>query len=201
MADIPDIVYAGDSWVWTEDAGGYPASEGWTMHYAIRGASKLDLTSTPDPGGTDHDFSAAAAATAVLSPGRYSWQSFVTNAGGERYTVSIGTIVVKPNLAIMNAGYDGRTHAQKVLDALYAMNEGQASKAQASIQINGRAIQYLKPDEISRWISEYEDRVSREKTKEKISQGEDPGNRILTRFRDDSSRGAWPLYRIWRWPW
>ena len=64
MADIPDIVYAGDSLSWTESVGDYPAPT-WTMHYVHPGASKLVLNSTPD--GTDHKFTVAAANTVSLS--------------------------------------------------------------------------------------------------------------------------------------
>ncbi len=199
MSDIPDIVYAGDSWSWTEDGGAYPATAGWTMHYAIRGPSKLDLVSVAN--GTSHDFTATTMDTATLQPGRYSWQSYVTNTAGERFTVSTGSIFVRANLAVQNAGFDGRSHAMIMLDAIEAMSQGRATKSQAIMRISNREIQYLKPEELIKWRSFYQAEVAREKTAEKVMQGEDPGNRILTRFRDDSSRGAWPLYRIWRWPW
>lgn len=198
MADIPDTIYAGDSLSWTESVGNYPAPT-WTMHYAIRGASKLDLNSTPI--GTDHKFSVGAWATRPLQPGRYTWQSYVTDGTGARHTVSTGSIVVRADLTAVNAGYDGRSHAQKVLDAIEATMEGRATKAQAALQINNRQIQYLKPEELIRWRSFYKTEVAREKTSERIVQGEDPGKRILTRFCDDSSRGTWPVSRVWRWPW
>jgi hypothetical protein len=198
MPGIPETIYAGDSLSWTESAGEYPAPV-WTMHYAIRGASKLDLDSTPD--GTDHKFTVAAANTASLQPGFYTWQSFVTDGTGARHTVSTGSISIRANLAIQNSGFDGRSHAQKVLDAIEATMEGRASKAQGSVQINNRQIQYLKPEELVKWRSFYKAEVAREKTAEKVAQGEEPGNRILTRFRDDASRGGWPLNRVWRWPW
>ena len=198
MPRIPDTIYAGDSLSWTEMAGEYP-SPVWTLHYAIRGASALDLDSTPS--GTDHAFTATATQTANLAPGRYSWQSFVSDGTGERYTIATGTLTVRPNLAVQTAGFDGRSHAQKVLDAIEATMEGRATKSQESMQINNRQIQYLKPEELIKWRSFYKSEVAREKTAGKVAQGEDPGNRILTRFRDDASRGGWPLNRVWRWPW
>jgi len=79
MAGIPETIYAGDSLSWTEVAGEYPAPE-WTMRYAVRGASMLDLNSTPS--GVDHAFLATAAQTAALSTGQYSWQSFVSDGTG-----------------------------------------------------------------------------------------------------------------------
>lgn len=198
MPGIPDTIYAGDSLSWTEMSGEYPAPD-WTMQYAIRGPSTLDLVSSPS--GSDHVFTATAAQTGSLTPGRYSWQSYATNGAGERYTISTGTITVRANLAAQTAGFDGRSHAQKVLDAIEATMEGRATQAQASMQINNRQIQYLKPEELIKWRSFYKSEVAREKAKEKVAQGEDPGKRILTRFRDDASRGAWPLSRAWRWPW
>jgi hypothetical protein len=198
MPGIHDTIYAGDSLSWTESAGEYPAPA-WSMHYAIRGASILDLDATPS--GSDHAFTATAAQTGSLTPGRYSWQSFATNGAGERYTIATGTLTVRANLAAQVAGFDGRSHAQKVLDAIEATMEGRATKAQGSVQINNRQIQYLKPEELVKWRSFYKTEVARERSAEKVAQGEDPGNRILTRFRDDVSRGGWPLNRAWRWPW
>jgi len=198
MPGIPDTIFAGDSLSWTEVGGEYPAPE-WTMRYAVRGASMLDLNSTPS--GVDHAFLATAAQTAALSPGQYSWQSFVSDGTGERYTIATGTLTVRPNLPAQFTGFDGRSHAQKVLDAIEATMEGRATKAQAVLQINNRQIQYLKPEELIKWRSFYKAEVARERTAEKVAQGEESGNRILTRFRDDASRGGWPLNRVWRWPW
>lgn len=189
MANIPDTIYAGDSLSWTEAAGEYPAPV-WTMRYAIRGASKLDLVSTPD--GTDHKFSVGAWATRNLQPGFYTWQSFVTDGTGARHTVSTGSLTVRANLAVQDAGFDGRSHAQKVLDAIEATMEGRATQAQAAMQINNRQIQYLKPEELIKWRSFYQREVARERTAEKVAGGQESGKRILTRFGDDASRGRWP---------
>ncbi|TRZ51087.1 hypothetical protein D4S03_05635 [bacterium] len=197
MPGIPETIFAGDSLSWTESAGEYPAPT-WTMRYAIRGASKLNLVSTP--AGTDHKFSVPYWST-YLQPGIYAWQSYVTDVTGARHTIASGSIHIRTNLVAQDVGFDGRSHAQKVLDAIEATMEGRASKAQGSVQINNRQIQYLKPEELVKWRSFYKAEVAREKTAEKVAQGEEPGNRILTRFRDDTSRGAWPLNRVWRWPW
>ena len=160
MPGIPETIYAGDSLSWAEPSGEYPTPT-WTMHYAIRGASALDLISTPS--GSEHAFLATAVQTAALTPGRYSWQSYVTNGTGERYTIGTGTVTVRPNLPAQFTGYDGRSHAQKVLDAIEATIEGRASKAQASITINGRAITYMRPDELLSWRASYRREVAREK--------------------------------------
>lgn len=198
MPGIPETIYAGDSLSWTESAGEYPAPV-WTMHYVLRGTSVLDIDSVAD--GIDHKFTVSATVTANLQPGFYTWQAFVSNGTGERYTIATGTVTVRANLAAQTAGFDGRSHVQKVLDAIEATMEGRATKSQESMQINNRQIQYLKPEELIKWRSFYKSEVAREKTAGKVAQGEDPGNRILTRFRDDASRGGWPLNRVWRWPW
>jgi hypothetical protein len=189
MLRIPETIYAGDSLSWTEVAGEYPAPT-WTMSYAIRGASVLDIDSVPD--GVDHKFIVSATVTADLVPGFYSWQALVTDGLWERHTIATGNLTVRPNLPAQITGFDGRSHAQKVLDAIEATMEGRATKSQALLQINNRQIQYLKPEELIKWRSFYKAEVAREKTAEKVAQGEEPGNRILTRFRDDSSRGGWP---------
>ena len=200
MADIPDIIHAGDSREWTEDVGEYPADPAGrcTTYYAAR----RRWTSIPRQrnrprlhrGGGEHR---------ETSAGRFSWQSYVTNIAGKRFTVSTGSIFVRANLAAQNAGFDGRSHAQKTLDAIEATMEGRATKS----QVDHADQQPRDPVPETRGTHPVEDRsshvaeVNREKVAEKVMQGEDPGNRILTRFRDDSSRGAWPLNRAWRWPW
>jgi ribosomal protein L35AE/L33A len=50
-----------------------------------------------------------------------------------------------------------------VLDEIEATLEGRASKAQASITINGRAITYMRPDELLSLRTSYRREVAREK--------------------------------------
>ena len=198
--NIPLRLQAGDTWEWTDSLPDYPAPT-WVLKYALHKTGIAAIVLTAVASGTDHKVTVTAATTAGYGAGEYHWAAYVEHADGRRYTVAQGWITVKPSLAAAVAATDNRSHAQQALEAIEATMKGRATKAQSAMQINNRQIQYLKPEELIRWRSFYKAEVAREKAAEKIAQGEDPGRRILTRFKDDASRGAWPLNRAWRWPW
>ena len=200
MPGIPETIYAGDSLSWTESAGEYPLRRG---RCTTPSGGRRSWTLLPRPAGRTTSSPCDRRADGDSSAGLYTPGSPSSRTGRrKRYTISTGTHLPSGRTSRYRIrGFDGRSHAQKVLDAIEATMEGRATKSQAIMQINNRQIQYLKPEELIKWRSFYKAEVAREKTAEKVAQGEDPGNRILTRFRDDASRGAWPLNRVWRWPW
>lgn len=128
--NFPSEFFAGDSLTWrdkqTRDAQGNTISSAeWTLHYAIRGEANLTLTAVAD--GTGWVTTATATQTSGLNAGVYYWQAYV-NKGFDRITLGSGQCKVKPNLARQAAGYDGRSQAQKDLDAV---------TAEISARING----------------------------------------------------------------
>ena len=90
MADIPDIVYASDSWAVDGGRRCVPADAGWTMHYAIRGPSRWISVSVAN--GTSDDLPRRRRTRRRFSPGVTPGQSDVTNTrreNGSRYRLDL----------------------------------------------------------------------------------------------------------------
>lgn len=168
--NIPLCLRAGDTWEWTDSLGDYPATT-YTLKYSLYRYGESVKTITAAAVGTDHAVSVAVSYSSAYQPGEWKWTAYVETGSGptlERYTLEEGTISILPFIANATVANDYRTHAEKVLDAIEATLEGRASQAQASLSIGGKAISYMRPDELIRWRSIYRKEVAREKGKDTV---------------------------------
>lgn len=120
--EIPDNepaqVRAGDTITWRKSLPDYPASAGWVLYYRlINSAGKIDITAAAD--GDMHLVSVSKVTSAAYTAGAYTLLSWVDN-GTERITLPQSRITVLVNLAAQSAGYDTRSHAKQMLDAVDA---------------------------------------------------------------------------------
>jgi hypothetical protein len=178
----PASVVAGDSIAWRITLPDYPASAGWVLSYVlINAAGKISITSAAD--GDDHLVSIAAATSAAYASGDYTWQSAVT-LGADRYTLSRGSIKIRPNLAAQAAGFEARSTARKALDDLRAaLVTWLASNGQVQeYEIAGRKMKYASAADIQSRIAIVEREVAREDAADKLAAGLNPARRILVRF-------------------
>lgn len=190
-ADIPTTepteIIAGDTLQWTKTITDYPAGDGWTLKYKfINADGGFDITSTAD--GDDHAISETAATTLAYSPGTYSWISYVDNSSSERFTIARGTIEVLPDLADQAAGYDNRSHAKTMLDAIESTLEGKATNYQLDLlrkSLGDKAID-RNPEMLKKWRTYYRAEYQQEINKEKFKQGKSSGRIIKVQFRSDS---------------
>lgn len=111
---------------------------------------KIDATESGD----DFSINVPAAATVGKVAGQWQWTAYVTK-GADRFTVETGTVTLRPDLAAATEATDLRTENEKILDALIATQQRRASKEQESMQIGGRSIKYLPPDELEKMIGIY----------------------------------------------
>ena len=152
----PAAFRAGDLVRWTKFLSDYPANDGWTLSYTLINASiKISLTATAS--GAEHLVSVPAATSANYAAGAYTWMARVTK-GSEVYTIGQGSLTILPNLSALMS-YDGRSHAQTMVDAIEAAIQGRASALQLRMQINGRSIEYLNPTDLIKWLSYYKAQV------------------------------------------
>ena len=180
----PETLQIGDTWAWEATVADYPATE-WTLKFAFRGygLSVIDITAAAS--GNDYEVTVAGGVTAGYLKGTYQWAAVVEKGTApdiERYTVGEGVVTLLPYLGAATGETDNRSHARKMLAAIEATMEGRATKAQAAMAINGKSIQYLKPEELIRWRSYYRGEVRKEEDANKLAQGLDTSKRILTRF-------------------
>ena len=114
----------------------YPAPA-WSLSLILRGPSSIDLAATGDL--ESHIFLAQADATAAWEPGAYWWQIRATD-GVDTAQVGEGNTKVLADISAVQAGYDGRSHPQRVLEAIEAVIEQRASLDQESYSINNRSL-------------------------------------------------------------
>lgn len=110
---------------------------------ALRGVGKATLTSTEEDDAHKISF------PNDLQAGRYYWQLFAER-GTTKILLDCGELEVIPNLLNEEAGYDGRTDAEKGLDAVNACLLGKASKDQLSYTIKGRSLTRYSVDELKK---------------------------------------------------
>ena len=169
----PTQFVAGDTVKWTKTVADYPASDEWTLKYAIRGQGVVDVVA--DTSGSGYAITIPAAKTASLRPGNYEWAAWVEK-DAEVYTVGSGVIAVLPNLQTAKAG-DRVSHAERTLAVLEAAIEGRLTTDMESYSIGGRAVTKLAPTELVKLRNQYTSAVWRERNPGKL------GPRVATVFR------------------
>ena len=131
---IPATFPKGDSRVWDDEPVTFEGvtydSAGYALTYELRGAAVLTLAAVSN--GTGWRTTLTTTASATLTPGAYAWSAVMT-AAGERVTVATGTLNVSVNLADQSAGYEARSTAKQILDALDAYLIGQANANQLDL--------------------------------------------------------------------
>lgn len=171
--NIPSELQVGDTWQWTKSLPDYPASAGWALSFSLYRYGQPVIQINATASGDDFSISVPAATTAGKAAGAWQWTAYVMK-GTDRFTVETGTVCLKPDLAAADPTTDLRTENEKILDALIATQQRRATKEQESMEINGRAIRYLAPDDLERMIGIYTYKV-------KAQQGR-LRRTVLTRF-------------------
>lgn len=174
----PATLRAGDSASWQISDPDYPASAGWGLTYTfINAAGKFSITSTAS--GDDHLVHKLPAVTALYVAGAYAWQCVAAD-GTDAYTIRSGSIEVLPSFAASTT-FDGRSHAQKALDALEAWIENHdINVAKYRISINGsdREMQYHTLEDLLM----ARDKYRREVRGEQAASGAGKSGRVYLRF-------------------
>lgn len=176
----PARITAGDTIKWTKYLGDYDPGT-WTLSYAfvrsVSGSGDQLIITAANNGDGSHLATISADDSASMSVGEYAWHAYVTS-GTERHRVGEGTVRVLPNFAATGystTGYDGRTHAQKVLDAIEAVIEGRASSDQSSVSIStggvSRSLSRMSHDELVAMRNHYRAERAREVRREQARRG------------------------------
>lgn len=184
---IPEKITKGDSISWndvpTSDNLGaeLSPSDGWTLNYALRGSSSLDLVATVD--GDKWLISIDSTQSSLLSPGFLYWQAFVTK-GSDRRTVGSGRIEILEDLASTTGTYDGRSQARKDLDAVQvAIRSLISGGAIQEYMIAGRSVKKMTLSDLYYAESKLKFQVAQEEKSEKIKAGLGNPNNLFVRFR------------------
>lgn len=156
MTDIattePGAFTKGDYVQWKRSLDDYKASAGWTLTYYFRGDSTLNKAATAS--GDDHLLTLSTSDTDSLTAGEYAWAAKVSKAS-ELYTIAIGNVTVRPDIADENSGYESRPHCKIMLDAIEAILQGKATQDVLSYSIQGRSLTRMNVEELETWRDKY----------------------------------------------
>lgn len=152
----PASARAGDTWQWQIALFDYPAPA-WELTYNLFNATAL-IALTATASGTEHLIRVEADETGGYTAGRYDWVASVTSATFERYQVDAGVMEILPDMAAVDGdGYDGRSLARQMLDAIDALILARATGAQTDlVRLNlGDRYQQRDPAALLKWRQHY----------------------------------------------
>lgn len=182
-----DDIIKGDTLTLTYSLPDY-SSDTYNIWIALRGASAIDIKSgvtgvTVTPSGGDFEVTVTATTTAGWTAGDYSYAVYAGKSSwAERYQVYTGRVTIKPDYSAQVAGYDGRSHAEKALDAIEAVLENRASLDQSQYAIAGRQLTRMTIDELFKFRNYYRAEVEAEKRASRAANGDNPGYMVKVKL-------------------
>lgn len=134
--NIPEKIGAGLSFNRLLTLTAYPAPD-WALSLILRGPSSITLTALPE--NSQHRFLATAGFTSTWTPGTYAYALRATD-GTDVVDIETGQLVVTPDLAGAEDGFDPRSPAQIALEAIEAVIAKRATMDQERYRINNREL-------------------------------------------------------------
>lgn len=178
---IPATISAGDSFAWPVALSDYPASAGWTLHLGAACTSPVGtILLDAQASGDGYVFNVTAGTSAAWLPGRYLFALYVTGNGGQRITVSRGSLQVIPDPAATAVALD---HAQRALGLIEAALEGRIPRGLEDTTIDGQQINRMPIRELHDLREKYRAEVAGIERAAAAAAGIQPRTMIYVRFR------------------
>ena len=188
---IPSEIRAGDTVRWRDQPaldylGNEITSATWTLTYFLRfNAASEGSTVVGTAYETGWEFTISAATSAGFDAGRWFWQAVATS-GSDKLTLGAGQLNVLPSLSYTGtaAAYDGRSQAQKDLEAVQAAIRAYVSgNAVSEYTIGNRRLKKMELTDLLTLESKLKADVVREQRAEKIANGLGDPRKLYVRFR------------------
>ncbi len=138
---------------WTKYLSDYPTAD-YTLTYSFRSANfKFDKTATVD--GSNFLVELTADETKVFPPGPLWWLSKASK-GASLYAVDDGIIEIQSDLSSL-ASYDGRTFAEKMLDAIESILTSRATAGTIDLVSKTIGVENIdkRPDLLMQWRDKF----------------------------------------------
>ena len=185
---IPNEITAGDSVSWYDEAfqdniGQDIDPASWTLKYAIRGPSTINKTATVVDGKWKTTLATTDTSSIVAKTIVY-WQAYAEKAS-ERVTLGSGQLVINPNIyAGSGSSFDGRSQAQKDLDAVQAAIRALISGgAVAEYTIGNRSVTKMALTDLYAMEKKLKYEVAQENRAETIRKGLGDPRNLYVRFK------------------
>lgn len=181
MVNIPTTepaeLIAGDTIEWKRSLSDYKASAGWTLKYALRGASNINLISTAS--GDDHLINILAATSANYTAGTYAWAAYVEK-GSERRTIDKGHLEIKADLSTATTYID---RLRQLEADIVAINQFLGSNYKySSYSIAGRSMSSHSITDLFLLRNNMQKELIKLRNQEALSRGKASSNKIYVRF-------------------
>jgi hypothetical protein len=195
--NIPAQIRAGDTVTWRDEATrdnlGRPidgSNHGLTYYLRTnhnhQGATVAGVTVAGTPAGTGWTFTIAKATTDGFVAGEWYWQAVATaTVGGAVTTIGAGQLTVLAGLDYTGqpSAFDGRTQAQKDLDAVQAAIRAIVSGgAVAEYSIGNRRLKKMEMTDLLTLESSLKTEVKREQKAALIANGLGNPHNLFVRF-------------------
>ncbi len=183
---IPPIIQQGDTITWRDDStvdglGNPITSADWTLTWYFAGPSVFNVVSSIYETGWETSLTAAqtTAMTASETP-NYYWQA-VASFGAQKVTIGTGQVSVAASLSTASAGFDGRTQAEKDLEAVQAAIRARAAGNDVQeYWIGNRRMRYFDMGQLLVLESRLKMIVAKERQAQSIANGlGDPRNTFV----------------------
>lgn len=170
----PAEITPGETLEWSKAFADYSPAEGWALTYYFRNASGTGFDAAATAGVNSWEVSVTVPANAAA--GRMDWEAWVKKGSDERLADK-GTATVKPSLKALaaDAVFDGRTQAERDLDAVRAALVPATSAGVQEYEINGvgsgRRLRNYSREDLLRLEESLAQRVNAEKRREARARG------------------------------
>lgn len=185
----PVQIVQGDTINFIRYFGNYPASQGWQLQYNLRGgAQPIQFSSVAN--GDSHVVNVATAITATWLPNQYEMQGFAVNATTqERERIYFNNLLISTDLSAAAPDVDVKTHAQKMLMAIEAVQLGKFRHDILESEVEGTRLTRLSPIQLRQeyywWLQRCREEVARDNAKA----GRSNGRNRFTVFVDPAGQG------------
>lgn len=188
--NIPATIRAGDTVKWRDepsvDAFGNTVSSGtWTLTYYLRfNHNNEGATVVGTAYGQGWEFTISQATSAGFDAGQWYWQAEATKAG-EHITLGAGQLDVLASLSYTGspAAFDGRSQAEKDLDAVQAAIRAMVSGgAVAEYTIGSRRLKKLPMADLLQLEAKLKAEVKREQAAQLAANGLGNPHNLFVRF-------------------
>lgn len=177
---LPSTLYKGALLNFTETLSEYPASAGWTLHYALVNANlkiQLDSVASDD----SHLFNYESSEQAVWEPGSFTYQKYVKKTGESPVLIKTGKTKVEPFFETEGI-YDGRTFNQKMLEAVEVLLLDRSAGLDIEYSFKGKSLRSMTFEELIKTRNYFASEVLKEEKQAALDAGEESTGRLFFGF-------------------
>lgn len=178
----PLLLVAGDTISFTRTLPDYPATDGWSLKYEIRGgAQAIEFTSVAS--GAAHQVKVEEDVTATWLPGDYTIAGFAINANtGDRHQIYYAAFEIFKDLVAAPGDANLQTHAQRMVKLCEDRLEELAAHVLNDSKVETTEWYRTKREEYLRLRNHYKAEVKNELDAQRAANGLPSRNKITPIF-------------------